>query len=117
MNSPGDSSSSDSGTPPPEVEESRFEPSYGEVNIPSPSKRRTPYSSDRSVPFSRDSKARRRDDYGRQRMMHVGGGSPWDAPREPPSRNKDELVDQQIAEQLRAQFGDPFDDSTLKSSK
>ncbi|KAM5538582.1 hypothetical protein V8D89_007611 [Ganoderma adspersum] len=61
---------------------------------------------------ARDPKSRRKD------VRTGGGGGYWDHPMGPgPSRGfKDDLVDTQIVDQLRQQFGDPFDESDLKSA-
>ncbi|OJT12833.1 hypothetical protein TRAPUB_10668 [Trametes pubescens] len=61
---------------------------------------------------AREPKARRKDPRGGQ------SSSLWDAMGGGPQvrMQKDELVDTSLVEQLRNQFGDPFDDSMLKKS-
>ncbi|CCM02484.1 uncharacterized protein FIBRA_04584 [Fibroporia radiculosa] len=66
---------------------------------------------------TRDAKSRKREDAGRQAAMrHVVGGMPFDVRDYPATKPKDELVDVEIVERLRIQFGDPFDDSAMRSN-
>ncbi|PIL22976.1 hypothetical protein GSI_15673 [Ganoderma sinense ZZ0214-1] len=75
-------------------------------------KRRLPGGLMMGGPSARDPKTRRKD------IRPGGGGGYWDHHMGPgPSRGfKDDLVDTQIVDQLRQQFGDPFDESDLKSA-
>jgi len=68
---------------------------------------------------SRDTKTRRREDSFGAGLGRRGGPSiPWDQGGQGPSlRQKDELVDAQLVETLRAQIGDPFDDRIFQSFK
>ncbi|EJF56637.1 hypothetical protein DICSQDRAFT_150290 [Dichomitus squalens LYAD-421 SS1] len=60
---------------------------------------------------ARDPKSRRKD------VRPVGGGSYWDHMGPGPSRAvREDLVDSSLVEQLRHQFGDPFDERDLKSA-
>ncbi|KIK47494.1 hypothetical protein CY34DRAFT_73808 [Suillus luteus UH-Slu-Lm8-n1] len=102
--------------------------------IPSPgSKRRLPGGSSFDGPSRRDAKTRRREDAmsmaGNSRRMtenqsqNAGGSNfgmtasnAWGAKSEYGSRrDKEELVDGLIAEQLRKEFGDPFLEIAIKS--
>ncbi|GBE89342.1 hypothetical protein BKA93DRAFT_813607 [Sparassis latifolia] len=78
--------------------------------VTSPIKR--PFASGGTGPFGshnvRDTKARRRD--GRDFMKD-------DAPRRGGWGSRDDLVDTPLVDQLRAQFGDPFDDSIVKNAE
>ncbi|KAH9841923.1 uncharacterized protein C8Q71DRAFT_354325 [Rhodofomes roseus] len=69
---------------------------------------------------SRDTKSRRREDsFGSMGLgRRTGPSLAWDQ-REQGTipRQKDELVDTTLVDNLRAQFGDPFDDRDLQSSK
>ncbi|KAI0820451.1 hypothetical protein BC628DRAFT_858843 [Trametes gibbosa] len=57
----------------------------------------------------RETKPRRKD--------HRGGSALWEATAVAGAgRQRDELVDGALVEQLRNQFGDPFDDSILKKA-
>jgi len=109
MHSPMDpesASSSDTESPPPEdslkaLDSSDLIPSM--MSTGSPFKRRGQGGSS-----SREMKSRRREDSGRRPL------GPWDMRDAGPMRPKDDLVDPHVVEQLRAQFGDPFDDRTVK---
>ncbi|KAG2071290.1 hypothetical protein BDR04DRAFT_1098322 [Suillus decipiens] len=102
--------------------------------MPSPgSKRRLPGGSSFDGPSRRDVKTRRREDamsmVGNSRRMaeiqnqNAGGssfgmtaGSAWGAKSEHGSRrDKEDLVDTLMVEQLRKEFGDPFLETVLKS--
>ncbi|KAI0632519.1 hypothetical protein C8Q77DRAFT_1060039 [Trametes polyzona] len=67
-----------------------------------------------SMEGPRDAKARRKDPRG-----GPGSSSLWDAMGGSGAtqvRQRDELVDTALVEQLRNQFGDPFDESVLKKA-
>ncbi|KAG2127878.1 hypothetical protein BD769DRAFT_1459766 [Suillus cothurnatus] len=100
--------------------------------MPSPgSKRRLPGGSSFDGPSRRDAKTRRREDamVGSSRRMtesqnqNAGGsssgmtaGNAWGAKSEHGSRrDKEDLVDILLAEQLRKEFGDPFLETAIKS--
>ncbi|KAG2151324.1 hypothetical protein DEU56DRAFT_970486 [Suillus clintonianus] len=101
--------------------------------MPSPgSKRRLPGGSSFDGPSRRDAKTRRREDamsmMGTSRRMtesqnqNAGGGSfgpttsnAWGAKEHGSRRDKEDLVDILLAEQLRKEFGDPFLETAIKS--
>ncbi|KAI0755379.1 hypothetical protein C8Q80DRAFT_1144656 [Daedaleopsis nitida] len=64
-----------------------------------------------NVGGARDPKSRRKDVRG-----PGGGNGPWDGMMGGGRSQREELVDSQLVEQLRAQFGDPFDESALKKN-
>ncbi|KAH8072261.1 hypothetical protein BXZ70DRAFT_1013274 [Cristinia sonorae] len=79
-----------------------------------PGKRRVPPGS--SLNASRDAKSRRREEASGggaagRRGQTQGSGHWGDG-----ASKKDDLVDQYIVENLRIQFGDPFDDNAMKVS-
>ncbi|KAG2342157.1 hypothetical protein BDR05DRAFT_367538 [Suillus weaverae] len=103
--------------------------------MPSPgSKRRLPGGSSFDGPSRRDAKTRRREDAmsmaGNSRRMtesqnqNAGGSNfgmtasnAWGTKSEHGSRrDKEDLVDVSMAEQLRKEFGDPFLETAIKSS-
>ncbi|KAH9949866.1 hypothetical protein B0H21DRAFT_819793 [Amylocystis lapponica] len=117
MNSPTEpaspATSVSSGSPPLDDLPLNFNDESTSVSIapsaaPNTFKRRLPGGGAFGSGFStRDAKSRRREDMG---LGGRRGG--WEA-RESRSQ-KDELVDGYLVDELRAQFGDPFDDSTVK---
>lgn len=83
------------------------------------SKRRLPVGSFHEGPSLRDAKSRRREDATSSSRRHAAdnqGQHPSTAPGPPgqirsdyiPRRDKDDLVDTGLVEQLRKEFGDPF---------
>ncbi|KAI0701566.1 hypothetical protein C8T65DRAFT_741706 [Cerioporus squamosus] len=59
-----------------------------------------------------------RDPKSRKKDVRGGGGGMWDQGGAGSSRGQrgDDLVDQHIVDQLRIQFGDPFDETPLKNA-
>ncbi|KZT09287.1 uncharacterized protein LAESUDRAFT_546903 [Laetiporus sulphureus 93-53] len=76
-----------------------------------------------SASNSRDMKSRRRDESSRNPGGGGGGGGGfssgrmWESGEGPSLRPKDELMDMKVVEDLRAQFGDPFDDSFIENAQ
>ncbi|KAH9943619.1 hypothetical protein B0H21DRAFT_823705 [Amylocystis lapponica] len=124
MNSPPElaspATSASSGSPSPDelslsprtfVEES-VAVSLSQFIAPSGSKRRLPGGNAVPHRFSaRDTKSRRREDIGLGGRKNTYGEG-----RDMTRSQKDDLVDYQLVEQLRADFGDPFDDSLIKGT-
>ncbi|KLO09064.1 hypothetical protein SCHPADRAFT_893371 [Schizopora paradoxa] len=126
MNSPQEpaspsASTPSSGTPPPEVEQitepvPSNAPSATDTRDSGPArgsasqtKRRLPVGSS-SMHGSRDSKARRRDDGGHGSKRGMSGMNTHEG-RD--GRMKDELVDLELMEKLKNEFGDPFDNAAM----
>lgn len=99
-----------SGSPPPE-DILNDPPLSPPVVVPNSSqaKRRLPTGTPSG--HSRDLKTRKRDDGNSRRT----GGGGWTDGREG-GKQREELVDIELAERLRRDFGDPFDETLLKSA-
>ncbi|KAI0916746.1 hypothetical protein AcW1_007888 [Taiwanofungus camphoratus] len=109
------SSSSTSGSPPPEErvpDESTFINMSSASSLSGPPKRRLGPSPFGGGPNARETKSRRRED----NMMRKMGPAIWDSREAGMVRPKDDLVDQPLVDNLRKQFGDPFDDSIVKKA-
>ncbi|KAH9484486.1 hypothetical protein JR316_0003968 [Psilocybe cubensis] len=131
MNSPPDPgspiSTESSGSPPAEMEESNFPSSSGPTgylaNLTSQistafgvggsgsSKRRLPSGPGFSGASARDAKSRKRGDTSRS------GTTQWEGSKEAigGKKEKDELIDNALVEQLRKDIGDPFLEPDFKN--
>ncbi|TDL22115.1 hypothetical protein BD410DRAFT_839930 [Rickenella mellea] len=96
-------------------------PTTGNASVilqsPGQAKRRLPTGTQSA--HSRDSKTRKRDDGNSRRTAGGGGGNTagsWTDGREGGGGKREELVDIELAERLRREFGDPFDETMLKSA-
>ncbi|KDQ62672.1 hypothetical protein JAAARDRAFT_30574 [Jaapia argillacea MUCL 33604] len=134
MESPMDdesASTSSSGTPPPEdghyiptsMQSSTLAAMFAQTATndytqPAPGKRRLPGGTGFGASMSnRDAKSRRREETGGRRGGNLIGGSGggWQEGKER-TRKEDELVDVPLAEILKKQFGDPFNDTIIKNN-
>ncbi|KII90836.1 hypothetical protein PLICRDRAFT_174197 [Plicaturopsis crispa FD-325 SS-3] len=121
MNSPTEPgspspSTPSSGTPPPD------EPQYIPTAPSSSQTREAPTAPKRRLPAGasfaaastmRDAKTRRREEGGSRRG---GGGAAWEGKEGGRRGDKEELVDGQLVDYLRKQFGDPFNEEMIKAN-
>lgn len=79
-----------------------------------PGKRRQPPAGGSAGSSVRDAKTRRRDEGNVRKQSSGPGGSGWVEGKQ--KGDKEELLDMALAERLRKELGDPFDESTLKQA-